>query len=30
MSAVDGVKLVAEVARNPLLPESDLTRIKPT
>jgi zinc protease len=27
-SAVDGVKLVAEVARNPLFPESDLARIK--
>ena len=27
-SAVDGVKLVSEVARSPLLPESDLTRIK--
>ena len=27
-SAVDGVKLVADVARNPLFPESDLARIK--
>jgi len=27
-SAVDGVKLVAGVARNPLFPESDLARIK--
>lgn len=27
-SAVDGVKLVSDVARNPLFPESDLARIK--